>query len=174
MASDQFQSQLEWVRGLAGDDKVKAGSVVSWQAIAATLNEIVKHFNVIAFGSEEPKSRRYREVQLKKVVIGLLYEMDACLDYWANELRKADLLDQDITDKKKEFKTACKKVGLDVLKQVRNGVAFHYTDYLSDPDAIVTTYEKVDQITLDSINDILRAANLCGFAMRDKVVDSMS
>lgn len=173
MANDRFQSQLEWIQGLAGDDKVKAGSVVSWQAIAATLNEIVKHFNTITFNSDEPDSKRYREVQLKKVVIGLLYEMDTCLDYWANELQKTKLLDQDIVDKKREFKIACKKVGLDTLKQVRNGVAFHCTDYLTNPDAIVTTYKKVDQITLDSINEILCAANLCGFAMRDKVVDSM-
>jgi hypothetical protein len=173
MAIDRFQSQLDWVRGFGGDDKVKAGSAVSWEAIASTLNEIVRQFNAITFGSNEQDSKRYREVQLKKVIIGLLYEMDACLDYWARELLKGNLLDQDIVDKKKEFKTACKKVGLDVLKQIRNGVAFHFTDYLTDPDAIVSTYEKVDRITLDSINEILRAANLCGYAMRDKVVGSM-
>lgn len=172
MASD-WKSQLDWIRGLTGDDKVKVGSVVSWQATAVTLNEIVKHFNVITFGSNEADSQRCREVQLKKIVVGLLYEMDACLDFWANELQKAHLLDQDIVDTKKEFKTACKKVGLDVLKQVRNGVAFHYTDYLTDPEAIVSTYERVDQITLDSINEILYAANACGYAMRDKVVESM-
>jgi hypothetical protein len=173
MASDRFQSQLDWVRGVAGDEKVRASSVVSWQAIASTLNEIVRHFNAIAFVSDEQDSKRYREVQLKKVIIGLLYEMDACFDYWASELRKANLLDQDIVDKKKEFKTVCKKVGLDVLKQIRNGVAFHYKDYLTEPDAMVSTYETVDQIWLDSINEILRAANLCGYAMRDKVVGSM-
>ncbi len=105
MANDHFQSQLDWVRGLVGDNKVKAGSVVSWQAISSTLNEMVKHFNTIALnsvlGSDEQSLKRYREVQLKKVVIGLLYEMDDCLDYWASELRKANLLDQDIVEKKK-------------------------------------------------------------------------
>ena len=120
------------------------------------------------------EAKRYREVQLKKVVIGLLFEMDECLDFWAGELQKADLLDQDIKDKKKEYKTACKKVGLDVLRQIRNGVAFHFTDYLKDPEAVVATYQTVDQITLVSINEILCAANFCGYAMRDKVVESIS
>ena len=165
---------IDWVQSLDGDDKVKAGSVMSWQATASTLNELVKHFNAITFGSDDPEAKRYREVQLKKVIIGLLFEMDACLDLWAGELQKADLLDQEIKDKKKEFKTACKKVGLDVLKQIRNGVAFHFTDYLKDPEAVVATYQQVDQITMDSINEILRAANFCGYAMRDKVTESIS
>ena len=173
MASDRFQTEMDWVQSLTGDAKVTAGSVVSWQSIAATLNEFVKHFNAITFGSDQPDAKRYREVQLKKVIIGLLYEMDACLDYWARKLREGNLLDPAIVDKKKGFKTACKKVGLDVLKEIRNGVAFHFTDYLSDPDAIVTTYQKLDGISLDSINEILRAANDCGYAMRDKLLGSM-
>ena len=37
---------------------------------------------------------------------GLLYEMDACLDYWAEKLREANLLDQSIVDKKKEYARA--------------------------------------------------------------------
>src|SRR5262245_43749001 len=103
MARDEFQSQLEWVRGFTGDAKVKAGSVVSWQAIALTLNEIVKQFNVITFDSTRLETKRYREVQLKKVLIGLLYEMDSCLDYWAYELRKLNMLDSEILEKKKQF-----------------------------------------------------------------------
>ncbi len=173
MANDRFETEIDWVQRLTGDEKVKAGSVVSWQAITTTLNELVKHFNAITFGADQPETRRYREVQLKKVIIGLLYEMDACFDYWAWKLREANLLDKAIVDKRKEFKTACKKVGLDVLKGIRNGVAFHFTDYLSDPDAIVATYQTVDGISLDSINEILGAATQCGCAMRDKVVGSM-
>lgn len=173
MASDHFQNQMSWVQGLSGDEKVKAGTVVAWQAVATTLNEIVKHFNAITFGSEQPNLKRDREVQLKKVIIGMLYEMDACLDFWAGKLNEKGLLDQEMKDKKKEFKTACKRVGLDVLKDIRNGVAFHSTKYLADPDAIVATYTKVDQISLDSINEILETANICGFRMRQKVLESI-
>ena len=55
-----------------------------------------------------------------------------------------------------------------------SSVAFHFTDYLTDPEAIIKTYMKVDQLTLESINEILKAANLCGFAMRDKVMATMN
>jgi hypothetical protein len=164
---------MDWVQSLTGDQKVKAGTVVAWQSVATTLNELVKHFNCITFGSEQQDLRGDREVQLKKVIIGMLYEMDSCLDYWAGILNGEGLLDQEVKDKKKEFKTACKKVGLDVLKSIRNGVAFHFTDYLSDPDAIVDTYTKIDQISLDSINEILRAANFCGLAMRQRVLETI-
>jgi len=173
MAHDHFHNQMNWVQGLSGDEKVTAGTVVAWQSVATTLNELVKHFNTKTFGSEQPELKRDREVQLKKVIIGMLYEMDACLDFWAGKLNEEGLLDQEIKDQKKDFKTACKKVGLDVLKGIRNGVAFHFTDYLADPDAIVETYMKVDQISLDSINEILRAANLCGFAMRQRVLENI-
>ena len=165
---------MSWVQGLSGDEQIKAGSVVAWQCIATTLNELVKNFNNITFGSDNEELKRNREVQLKKVIIGMLYEMDGCLDYWARVLNDKGLLDQQIKEKKKQFKTACKQVGLEVLKQVRNGVAFHFTDYLTDPTAIMETYTKIDQISLDSINEILRAGNLCGFAMRDKIMNSMS
>ena len=173
MASDHFQNQMNWVQSLAGDQKVKASSVVAWQSTATTLNELVKHFNSITFGSDQQDLKRVREVQLKKIIIGMLYEMDECLDYWAGKLNSEGLLDQEIKDMKKEFKTACKKVGLDVLKDIRDRVAFHFTKYLDYLDAVVETYMKVDQISLESINEILRTANLCGFAMRQKVLDTI-
>lgn len=173
MAADHFDKQMEWVQSLTGDQKVIAGSVVAWQAIATTLNELVKHFNSIAHGSQEEDSKRTREVQLKKVIIGMLYEMDGCLDYWAMMLREKGLLDQKIKECKKKFKRACRKIGLHVLKQVRNGVAFHFTDFLSDPDAIVEVYRMIDRMSLCSINEILREANHCGFAMRSKVVETI-
>ncbi len=169
MAGDKFQDQMNWILDQSGDEKVKAGMIVAWQSIETTLNELVKHFNNITFGLEQQDFKRYREVQLKKVIIGMLYEMDACLDFWAKKLNDKKLLDQEIKDKKKEFKTACKKVGLDELKEIRNGVAFHFKKYLADPDAIVDTYTKVDKISLDSINEILRAAIRCGRAMLEKL-----
>ncbi len=52
MAGDRFQTEIDWVQSLVGDDKVKAGSVMSWQATASTLNELVKHFNAITFSSD--------------------------------------------------------------------------------------------------------------------------
>ncbi len=173
MASDHFRNQMDWVQSLTGAQKVKAGSVVAWESVATTLNELVKHFNSITFGSEQRDFGRHREVQLKKVIIRMLYAMHNCLDYWAGILNGEGLLDQEIKDKKKEFKAACKNVGLEALKTIRNRVAFHFTDYLSDPDAIVDTYTRIDQISLDSINGILRAASFCGFAMRQRVLETI-
>jgi hypothetical protein len=170
---DHFQDQMEWVQGLSGQQRIDAGAVVAWQCTATTLNELVKNFNTIVSGSDDPGSKHDREVQLKKVIIGMLYEMDKGLDLFAGMLKGKDLLDQDIKDKKREFKTACKKVGLDVLKNIRNGVAFHFGKTLEDPEAIIETYLAVDQISMDAINEIMRAANICGYAMRDKIIRSL-
>lgn len=170
---DQFQDQMEWVQGLSGQKQIAAGAVVAWQCVATTLNELVKHFNVIVSGSDEPHLKHVREVQLKKVIIGMLYEMDACLDRFARILMAKGPLDQEVKDKKKEFKTACRKVGLDVLREIRNGVAFHFADYLTDPEAIVETYNKIDKISLEAINEILKAGNLCGYSIRDRVIGSI-
>src|SRR4051812_3713807 len=94
MAGVHFENQMSWVKGLSGDEKVKAGTIVAWQSVATTLNELVKHFNSVTSGSEQQDLRRDREVQLKKVIIGMLYEMDACLDFWAGKLNDKGLLDQ--------------------------------------------------------------------------------
>lgn len=170
---DHFQNQIGWVQGLSGQQRIDAGVVVAWHCTATTLNELVKHFNTIVSGSDDPDLKHDREVQLKKVIIGMLYEMDKGLDLFAGVLKGKDLLDQDIKDKKREFKTACKKVRLDVLKNIRNGVAFHFAKSLEDPEAIIETYLAIDQISMDAINEILTAANNCGYAMRDKIVGSL-
>jgi hypothetical protein len=69
MASDHFKNQIEWINGLTGDERAKAGSVVAWQCVMTTINELVRRFNDITFGMEEPQFKHDREVQLKKVIV---------------------------------------------------------------------------------------------------------
>lgn len=174
MPGDQFQDQIDWIKSLSGDSKVDAGTVVAWYAVTMTLKELIDHFNTITFNSAQGDMKRYREVQLKKVIIGMLYEMDGCLKHWAGLLHKKGKLDNGIVQKRKDFETECKKVGFSELKDIRNGVAFHFTDYLTEPDAIVDTYTKIDEISLSSINAILRTAIDCGEAMKQKVSETIN
>ena len=60
MAADHFQNQMNWVQSLSGDEQLKAGSVVAWQCIATTLDELVRTFNTITFGSDNQKLKRNR------------------------------------------------------------------------------------------------------------------
>lgn len=173
MTPDLFDEGLAWISGLSGDRKVKAGMIVSWQFIAATLGQLVARFTELSSASARPEMARHREVQLKKLIIGMLYEMVACLNVWTGELNRAGLMDEDLKEKKRTFEVEYDKIGLQELKEIRNGVAFHFTDYLTDPDAIVETYAKVDKIPIESLNAMLRAALDCGYAMRKKVHDSM-
>jgi hypothetical protein len=171
---DEFERQISWVESLDGDDRAKAGSVVAWQGISTTLNELVSRFNDIKLAPAPNKKQRNREVHLKKLIVGMLFELDSCLDYWARLLREDGLLTNDINDKKKAFKTEMKKVGLDKLKSIRNGIAFHCTDYLSEPDALIETYRTVDSMSIDALRRIHTAAIDCGFAMRDSVMNTIS
>lgn len=172
-AADDFERQITWVEQLDGDDKVKAGSVVAWQGISATLNELVNRFNDINLAPVADKAQRNREAHVKKLIVGMLFELDSCLDYWAKLLIDDELFTGAIRDKKKAFKTETKKVGLDALKSIRNGIAFHCTEYLSDPEALTETYRKVDSITVEALGRIHTAAIDCGYAMRDAVVGSI-
>ena len=173
MAVDDFQRQMEWVEELSGDQQMKAGSVVAWQCISTTLSELISRFNEINLAPVKDNASRNREVHLKKIIVGMLYEIGGCLDYWARILREDKLLTEEIEEKKKTFKTECKKVGIDTLKAIRNGVAFHCTDYLTDPVALVDTYRKVDGMNLASLNRVYTAAIECGYAMRSVVMNSL-
>ncbi len=170
---DDFERQISWVESLDGDDKAKAGSVVAWQGISTTLNELLSRFNEINLTPEPDKKQRNREAHLKKMIVGMLFELDSCLNFWAKVLLDDKLLSDEIKHKKKAFKTEINKVGLDTLKSIRNGVAFHCTEYLSNPDALTKTYRKVDSMNLDALSRIHKAAIDCGFAMRDVVVQSI-
>ena len=75
--------------------------------------------------------------------------------------------------RKRVFKTEVKKVGLDTLKTIRNGIAFHCTEYLSDPDALTQTYRQVDAMTVEALRRIHLAAIDCGYAMRNVIVESI-
>lgn len=170
MAADQFQNQLDWINRHTGDDRQIVGSAVAWQFISRTLNELVKHFNTITFG-EDDGFRRDREAQLKKLIIGMVYELDDCLDTWAKLLRERDWLDATITDLKKAFKQNCRKVGLDQIRRIRDRVAFHLAESLQDPDEIVALYTAIDGIRLESLREIVTSAQVCGYAMRDKITE---
>lgn len=173
MTEDTFQRKMNWIKEHSGEQQVKAGSIVAWECLVTTLDELVGRFNDITFSETRSESKRYREVQLKKIIIGMLYEMDQCLDYWAATLNKDGLLNVDIKTKKKNFKMACDIVGLDILGNIRNNISFHFADIIAHPDAVVDNYTKVDQMSLESISRIIESANLCGFAMRDKVITSI-
>jgi hypothetical protein len=174
MVSDKFEREMTWIEGLTGEARVKAGMVVAWQAILTTLNELVKLLNTIHFSSDQPDSKRDRQTQIKKLIIGILHEMVQCLDSWSGKLNGVDLLDEEIKDKKMEFMIACKKFGLGNLNHVRNEVAFHFAKSMSNPDTIVDAYRMIDQKSFDSINEIVRTANDCGLAMRDKIMGNMA
>jgi hypothetical protein len=79
MVSDKFEREMTWIEGLTGEARVKAGMVVAWQAILTTLNELVKLLNTIHFSSDQPDSKRDRQTQIKKLIIGILHEMVQCL-----------------------------------------------------------------------------------------------
>jgi hypothetical protein len=173
MAGDHFEDQINWINGLTGDDRAKAGSVVAWQCVATTINELVKQFNDISFGTTEPHFKHNREVQLKKVIIGMIYELNDCFNQWTAELRKGGLFDDKLKGLKKAFEDSCAKLGLSQLKEIRNGVAFHFKESLTDPDGIVELYTKIDQIPKETLSAIVIAAHECGYAMRDKVMESL-
>ena len=167
---DEFEKQISWVEGLEGDEKIKAGSIVAWQGISGTLNELIARFNEVNLSTDEDSKKRYRENHLKKMIVGMLFELDNCLDNWGKILMDKNLLTEDIKEKKKGFKTEINKVGLKNLKQIRNGIAFHYTDFLSDPDALTDTYRKLDNINIEALNRIHKAGIDCGYAMRNSVI----
>ncbi len=167
---DQFDRQLEWVTSLTGEDQIAAGSIMAWQGISAALNELVGRFNEVHLDTQSSNDQRHREIHIKKLIVGMFFEMDACMDCWAGRLHASGKLTDEITSKKRAFKLAIKCVGLDVLKEIRNGVAFHCSDYLGNPGALVQTYKKLDSITLDQLNELLKTGIQCGYAMRDQVV----
>ncbi len=174
MSTDDFERQISWVEQLHGDEKAKAGSIVAWQGISTTLDELVNRFNDINLATIADNKQRNREAHLKKLIVGMLFEIDSCLDYWTRLLNEDGQLTDDIKAKKKKFKTETKKIGLDTLKTIRNGIAFHCTNYLSDPEALTKTYRKVDAISLKALSSVHLAAVDCGFAMRDAVLESIS
>ena len=171
---DQFEKGMDWIKGLAGEEAAKAGSVVAWQCIATTINELVEHFNTITFMSQRTEFKRNRQVQLKKIIIGMIFEINDCLGQWTAELRKHELFDDNLKNLKSTFESCCKKVGIAQLKDIRNGVAFHFKESLTDPDAIVELYMKIDRIPICTLREIVDAAHSCGRAMCDKVVKNLS
>jgi hypothetical protein len=173
MAKDPFANQIDWITGLAGDDRAKAGSVVAWQCIATTINELVKRFNDISSGTTEPQFKRNCEVQLKKMIIGMIYELRDCFNQWTADLRKRGMFNDTLKSLKRAFEDSCEKVGLTQLKDIRNGVAFHFKESLTNPDAIVDLYTKIDEVPKETLSEIVIAAHECGYAMRDAIVKSL-
>jgi hypothetical protein len=174
MAGDQFENQLNWIKGLTGEDRSKASSVVAWQCIATTNNELVKRFNDFSFGRTEQQSKHNYEVQLKKVIIGTIYELNDCFHKWTAYLRRQGLFHDKLKCLKQTFEDTCRTVGLSELKEIRNGVAFHFKEFLTDADAIIELYTNIDQIPREMLSKNVIAGHACGYAMRDKVVKTLS
>ncbi len=160
---DIFDTRINWIKMLNGKKKEQAGSIVAWQFVVDTLQVLVQSFSSITGDDDK---RRIRESQIKKMLIGMLFEMDECLDLWANQLRINGLLDDEIKRLKKKFKQSSRKVS--DLKDIRNGIAFHFADSLLVPDAIIELYTRVDKISLDTINEIMTGGILCGESMKIK------
>ena len=137
---NRFNRQLDWVTSLKGDAKIDAGSVIHWHGICTTVNLLVVLFNQVNLGESAIDTRGEREIQIKKMIVGLFYEMDGCLDFWATQLVQKGRLTKNIESKKKVFKKFLKVVGVPLLKEIRNALAFHFTDYISQPDALIATY----------------------------------
>ncbi len=173
MSEDKYTDDMTWLNRCTGEEKKLACSVVAWNSISCTLQVLVEQYNNTVFKKHD-KHTRHRTIQCKKLIIGMFHELDGCLDYWATELNERELLDDDIKKLKKEFKNACKKAGKNVLQNIRNDVAFHFEGSLMNPDKIYATFEVINTIRQETLNEILKAATSCGVKMRDKIIESMS
>jgi hypothetical protein len=166
LSSDHFANTIDWInRATCKEEKADVSSVVAWQCVATTLNELVRHYHTITGPSTDQKNRRYREVQIKKLIIGMLYESVDCIEKWAGRLYRAGLFDSNLKQMKEVFETRYKVIGLGTLKEIRNAAAFHFTDLIADGDAVVDVYTKIDGIPINQLDKLIKAMQLCGNEM---------
>jgi hypothetical protein len=148
---------MDWIkRSTDAEEKADIGSVVAWQCVANTLNELVRHFHTITAPNADAKYQRYREIQIKKLITSMLYEAVDCIEKWAGKLHRAGLFDQKLKEMKEEFETRCKVIGLNTLKLIRNAAAFHFTDLIADGDAVVDVYARPAWVLAEELGEVVR------------------
>ena len=169
MTEEAKNKQVEWVVDGDGDTRRYRSMVIGWQNVIYTINVLVEKFNSELLDQEEDTPNEpMREVAIKKLIIGALFELEICIGIWTNELRKCGLFTGDLVDKKREIRKTFKEVKK--FKDIRNKIGFHFDDPYLDPTSLLSLYEKVDGFSLDYLNHMLRSIIKLGEAFKEVIL----
>ena len=161
-AHDSFKKQLDWVMDRPGGKRRFASAVFSWQMARQTVSELMENRSYVREESTEDE-RNFRAIQLEKLLMGYFFEMEDFFDHWASMLRDAGHLSDEIKVTKKSFKDSLKTlVKSSDLRDVRNGVAFHFTRFIHQPEELVRVYRVVLDIESDHLERVFLAMYECG------------
>ncbi|MBY0231279.1 MAG: hypothetical protein K2W96_18510 [Gemmataceae bacterium] len=154
--------QLSWLKEAPSAGKPFIGMVVGWQTVVETINATVARFNDRYFKQEE--GQEMKVIAAKQAVIAALKELAVALGNWRGKLAKAGHLSEESKRLWKSIEPVVRRV--DQFKDVRN-CAFHFGDFLSDPDDLAAMYEEIRDADLGMLNESLKALEGYGFRLRD-------
>src|SRR5262245_57957071 len=113
MAKNHFENQLAWLRGAKGEAQRAAGAVIIWQGVSSSLNELVTRFNEISRREVNDAMTTHRQIHLKKLIVGLLFEVKACFAAWAGSLKLNGKLTDAIKQDLAAFHAALAQTGIE-------------------------------------------------------------
>jgi hypothetical protein len=163
--------QIDWIKTAAGDTKKYRAMVIGWQNSVSALNTQIAAYNREVLKTEAHKNKNPHhgmgEIAIKKHIIASLRELKLRLDDWKNLLQKLGFDMTAIEAKRREFRYVLPQA--EKLKEVRN-TAFHYGDFLHTPDELIATYSEVEKWDDAKLNQIWRALEQLGDAMKREVL----
>jgi hypothetical protein len=146
--------QLNWLKTAAAAEKPYVAMVVGWQTVRETLNSTVMRFNSKFFDPTNDPHHQMKIIAAKQSVVASLKELLVSIGRWRDKLGSA----QQLSDESKQLWKQLHPT-LDKIKQFRDirNCAFHFGDYLEEPDTLESMYDEINMYNLDSTNEMLRA-----------------
>lgn len=133
-----------------------------------TLNDIVKWYND-TYDAEEMSS--FQILHPKRLLISHFHEFHNCLAVMKRVCRQVGLLSEDFQLALKplelNYRAALKKIGIGVVKEVRN-YTFHPKLFF-ESDKLLQYFRAVGDVDIDSLENLLRAGEKVGFAISEQL-----
>jgi hypothetical protein len=161
-------SQVEWLKTAAPEQKPLVRMVVGWQRVVVGLSAMVELFNTEFFRRCDNPMKL---ISAKLMVVAALKEIRGLLDKWQGELRRLNVTNPDTDRLRREKRVVLAKI--DQFRDVRN-LVYHFADpiasEIADPDDLAALYEAIDANDLDSLNEMYRTLVEIGERMKTDAI----
>ena len=166
-----FKKQISWIETQNENNKELAAQIVIWQFLNKTIKHLIEKYNEVLDCEDSTTKDTSEGIHLKKLIIGMLYETNEVIDVWNDLLRKQDTDLEDADTFKAERDKKIRIISKNDLRNIRNDIAFHSKKILSDPDKLLQRYKALDDLEIDSLNNLHKAITKYGYKLRDKAVE---
>ena len=152
-----FQKQIEWVDGSSTPDEAeRRGLIVSFQLAQSTLNCLIRSYKNIGAVTDDADEAVLYGLMIKKTIVGMLYEIRQAAEQRAiGALKNHGTYDDAMKAAHRELLKATDAIP--EMKAIRNAIAFHMTDVLSDPKKLSSEYASLEGLDIDRLDAAIRA-----------------